>query len=351
MVFWTRILLMRVVVVFLCCYWCDVSYIVDLWFDIKLIPQLIIGTISLHPFLFYMFVVCLVVKSYFYGFFAGLQRVFFSTKTILLILFITLLLGSLWATQSGTWGYLWVNDLIEWVLLAFILYGLYMIHFFQINKKHINSNLLLFVIITLLLSLRLNLWPTRHNFMGVTLAIAWTSFFYSSACVFTLFNFLNTGLVYFRINWYFGALVYLVWLSADLATKWLFTVLYVYFIQVSTNKLAHRVYAHSFVMVFFCLWLIPFNAFEVVYNMEISLGVHTLTYFESFMHLLTKYSFQQNNISLLEFVEYGYESIIVVLSNWMPGITLYTNLTNSQLISVIVWIISFVKMVEFRLLY
>ena len=82
-----------------------------------------VGTILCHPPLFY---ICLI---FFFNFFLNYRFEKYTYFVISIskhayLLFLTLVLGSMWSTQSVTWGYIWVNDSIEWLLLCIYLFML-----------------------------------------------------------------------------------------------------------------------------------------------------------------------------------------------------------------------------------
>lgn len=103
------------------------------------------------------------------------------------LLTVTLLLGGLWGLQSMAWGYFWVNDGIEWTLLIVILLLGGQQHRNEYKKLPTYvSQVLLFLLITLL-SLRLNLIPTRHAFLITTpivyKVLSYYAFFLNYSCL------------------------------------------------------------------------------------------------------------------------------------------------------------------------
>lgn len=153
----------------------------------KNIPfSLLIGYNNIHPLLFYnvliSFFLCLYTEVYFIK----------KKKFILNFSIITLLLGGLWGMGNSVWGFFWVNDQIEFVLLLYILLQLIQIHFFF--SKKVKTLLVIFFISILnyLLILRWGFVFTRHNFINLKFFI---NFF--------KFNFF----FFFKFNFFFFALI------------------------------------------------------------------------------------------------------------------------------------------------
>jgi hypothetical protein len=152
----------------------------------NLIKQLWVGTISLHPFLFYL-VICLLSVSTLYKFGVGSTKVASTSNlNIALIGFITLCLGGFWGLQSLTWGFVWVNDYIEWILFFFTLYVVVRLHLIELPVVGVNAFYFPFFLVSFLLVLRLGIFSTRHSFLVN-----------QSACI--LICFLYIGLT---LSWY-----------------------------------------------------------------------------------------------------------------------------------------------------
>lgn len=150
-----------------------------LMFKLLVVP-LWVGTLNIHPLLFYVSFLSIFLKfNYRFIFFTNqlfkqtlVRLLFFST--------ISLFLGGVWGLQSLSWGYLWVNDHIEWTLLLLILFLIQHIHLPDIRIYFIHITLSLVVLITFLLLIRLNLVTTRHSFFTKQsiLLLVWFIFFY-----------------------------------------------------------------------------------------------------------------------------------------------------------------------------
>lgn len=124
------------------------------------------GTIVIHPILFYFSLTLLVLRFTITKRFSSVQILSVTSTNLFLLLTVTLLLGGFWGLQSIAWGYVWVNDWVECLLVAGILYILKVMHFdFNPAPQHIR----LFWILCLLnfvLLVRLNILTTRHSFIA-----------------------------------------------------------------------------------------------------------------------------------------------------------------------------------------
>lgn len=123
------------------------------------------GTIVIHPILFYISLTILVLRFSIVKRFTGVQILYVTSTSLFYLLTITLLLGGFWGLQSIAWGYVWVNDWVECLLVAGILYILKVMHFdFNPTPQYIRlfwiSCLLNFVLLV-----RLNILTTRHSFI------------------------------------------------------------------------------------------------------------------------------------------------------------------------------------------
>ena len=96
--------------------------------------------------------------------------------TIMYILTIAFVLGSLWALFQSVWGYYWSNDSIEYILIFFIILALGTIH--QYYSFKYTNQLIIILILLLLLFIRLNLIYTKHNFFTKTTNLKYFIFFW-----------------------------------------------------------------------------------------------------------------------------------------------------------------------------
>ena len=130
---------------------------------LSLLNSLWVGTILLHPFLFYFSFLCI----FFFNMGGFLYRnKFLKMYTTLVIgcALLSLFLGCLWGSQSLSWGYFWVNDKIEWVLLFICFYFVLLKHIYY-NPNKCYFFMFIFSFFSLILVyIRLNLVSTRHSF-------------------------------------------------------------------------------------------------------------------------------------------------------------------------------------------
>lgn len=134
----------------------------------QLVGPLVVGTITVHPLLFYVSLSLTLILTMRRQS-AYMPNVVPVTSTALIyILIITLVLGGYWGFQSTVWGYFWVNDTIEWLLLLVLLYCLIRAHT-QLNFfQSANNFLILVFLLNLIVIVRLNFLPTRHSFIQNT---------------------------------------------------------------------------------------------------------------------------------------------------------------------------------------
>lgn len=129
---------------------------------IKLIPtSLYIGYNNIHPILFYI--------SFILGVFYWLNNKFINVDIfkIFLLSFIALSLGGLWGLGNSIWGFFWVNDKIEIVLLLYTLLLLTIAHSFNTNQNLKFYYSSIFILLLVLLSFRYGFAFTRHSFFDL----------------------------------------------------------------------------------------------------------------------------------------------------------------------------------------
>lgn len=125
--------------------------------------NLIYGLANTHPLFFYMTILFLFINF----FLLSNLIIYFKVINILYISLITMFLGGLWSTGNSSWGFFWLNDPIELVLLFIIILILIFIH---AQKKKNNYYNLIFIFLTIILYLfffRLGFILTRHNFFNL----------------------------------------------------------------------------------------------------------------------------------------------------------------------------------------
>lgn len=135
------------------------SIVPDLATFSRVPAQLLVGYNSWHPMLFYVSILsCLFLVLSVFSF------VKFKAKSVFALLSLTLILGGYWGLGNSVWGYFWVNDIIELVLLAYIVIAGIFIH--TILPR--NTSLIIFIasccIGIFLILLRYGVVFTRHSF-------------------------------------------------------------------------------------------------------------------------------------------------------------------------------------------
>lgn len=143
----------------LLCFHFDNTLLVD-YIKIHLnLDSLLIGFYNIHPILLYF--------SFFFFFcniyFNNNYVVNSSTNNFYLTSF-TLLLGGYWGAGNSVWGYFWVNDAIEQILLLNVVIFFLQIHFFSSKQINYFSISLFISLLFYLFLLRLGLLSTRHSF-------------------------------------------------------------------------------------------------------------------------------------------------------------------------------------------
>lgn len=124
--------------------------------------ELLVGYNNIHPFLLYI--------SYLLIFFRiGVKEsfIFSKWKTVLYIAILVLLLGGYWGLNNAVWGFFWVNDLIEWILVCLITVVLVVIHSKNNNTQVTRLFIFLFFLTLILYLSRYGLVFTRHNFFNI----------------------------------------------------------------------------------------------------------------------------------------------------------------------------------------
>lgn len=121
---------------------------------------LLVGFNNIHPFFFYA-----AIFSFSYYILTVEKLSFIRMLSILKLSVVALLLGGYWGAGNSVWGFFWVNDSIEYILLIFCLVIVFFLH----TKKHISSafylSVMMLFIFFMLFCFRWGLKFTRHNFL------------------------------------------------------------------------------------------------------------------------------------------------------------------------------------------
>ena len=239
----------------------------------KQLPEaLLIGTITVHPLMFYFFMLILFVKTIKFNVKYLYNYLPISNTRLSLYLTITLILGGFWGLQSTIWGYFWVNDSVEWILLLAILGILYSLHTSIVSTLKFNGFLLIFLLFNLVIMVRLNIFQTRHSFIEQR---SLSSFL---LCGYLLFfesisrnPFLNKKPSTRQIRMP-GAIAFLVFIGSALLAGLLFAKTCfigsgAFFLRYLYPKtMGHRAVLHALIFTFFFMWGTYFTFFYITYQ-------------------------------------------------------------------------------------
>ena len=142
--------------------------------DLNLTVTLHLGLVNIHPLVFYSF-----LFSIFCCIFNFSWEVRLGMPLLFVLGGVALVLGMFWGVFSFTWGFFWVNDSIEWVLLGLTLLYLSLIHTYYFTSQ---TNLVKFVFLFslgCLFLIRFNIFWTRHSFFNELSVLYFNIYIYS----------------------------------------------------------------------------------------------------------------------------------------------------------------------------
>lgn len=313
----------------------------------QLVDALYIGTIVIHPLLFYLSLVLLCVKVF------RLLNAYtlVSTSLNFLNLFylstITLLLGGFWGFQSTIWGYFWVNDAVEVLLLLTIIVILLRLHTYGAKLQTYSSLLSLLLIFNLILIVRLNLLPTRHNFIQQSSTFTILVFIYL-AIVFISFN---VGGIYIELeSRRLNVGLFLSFFLTLLAFKFLWLICIVFFFKTLKPVFFERhLYQHIIIFLFFIVWNIYFTFFFLHYASFSGINSQISFLFDGYFSQFRDYILRGLKSSPLESVLFLVKGDAFRVFNLIANMFCFVTMNNATLL--IALIIFFVKMVELGLLH
>ncbi len=319
------------------------------YFKKKILSSLIVGTIVLHPLGFYLFTMVFFLKFYFINTHTFVLKTSFNLSRLAFFLSLTLFLGSLWASQSNSWGYFWVNDAVEWLLLLIIIYTLIFIHLW-VKLNSYNFNLLILILFNFLLLIRLNFLPTRHNFIATTSTIYFLFFFYMF-----FFNWGSSVFFFIKKSYsptsWFIVLTLIFIFQPLLCLKFYFLVLVLVFLNHKLNQFVISPVFHLLVVVFLTLWLIFFKFFFLNYSTETSLFISDLYVFFSLFTSSFSVFKPSHSYFLLEFVDFFVDWNSHFSNLTVSCFKLLVGLNNWILFYFCLFLFTFIKRVEFGFLY
>lgn len=328
----------------------SVSYSVN--YQKILLLNLIIGTVTIHPIAFYYFMVTFLMFFFFSQQHTIVLRIGYSLKYLTLFLFITLFLGSIWALQSNSWGYFWVNDAVEWLLLTVILYLTWYLHNWRYNFSSLNYLLYPLFLINLLLLIRLNFLPTRHNFINTKLVIFIIFGIYLVIAELTQKKFKNVFRFTTKFFLKFFTLLIIVFLKSYtlFLLKYVFMLFLIFFFSYKLNPLVSNFYFHLLLLVGIFTWLILFSFFFIFYTEQLSISFLSALVFDYsllFNYQIFNFSDLATPLESIVFQNQTH-SIFTITTKYMTQLLIILN--NFSLICILLFI-TFLKMVEFRFLY
>lgn len=271
-----------------------------------LVDSLYIGTITIHPLLFYVSLILLLLRCLQSMRQYSSTLLMFRGTTLVYLLTLTLLLGGFWGFQSTIWGYFWVNDAVEILLLLSILYLVWKLHTPVNSCSYYNTFLVIFIVLDLILVVRLNLLPTRHNFIQQTNTLTFVAFIY--LCL----VFLHLRLVFASnrlTNIPFSIGVLLSFISSLISFKYLWLLITLFFIRfLKPNYFTTKLHTHVIIFVFFLLWGVFFVFFFLTYSNSTPLNYKIIQIFSDYILGITNYAQTSSKLVALEAVSFIVDS-------------------------------------------
>ena len=309
----------------------------NIYFFKKQLPDaLLIGTISIHPIMFYFFMLIFLIKTLKISSRYVQNWLPMTHSRLSVFLSITLILGGFWGAQSTIWGYFWVNDSVEWLLLLAILSLLYSLHRFGMRTLSFNSFVLIFFLFNLVLMVRLNLFQTRHSFIEQRSLATFLLFGYLlfCECIFRR-TYLNKTTTKYLIDRRVFALLFsfviVIVFFALLFSKMFFLFLGVFFFRyLHPQAILYKTVGHILFFLFFFIWGIYFTFFYLIYTKVTALPDNVFYIFTDTVKFLSTFCFKKLEFKLLESVSFLVFSesirqftiffgtaVSVLLNNWM----------------------------------
>lgn len=329
----------------------------SLFFVKKQLPNaLFFGTIVIHPILYYLLTTVFVIKFVRLNCRNSTSVVPIINFFLVNLLIITLLLGGLWGLQSTVWGYFWVNDSVEWLLLVVILYVITKLHIFNEHKVVYNKFILIFGLLNIVLIIRLNIFQTRHSFIEQQSLILIIILIYNAILKkfwrYKHFNSCKSN-VYATKGFiiYFLLTIVIILGVGVLLVKYLFIVFTVFFLnQTRPGFLLSKSYLHLYTISFFYAWNIYFTFFFLFYEKTQIILAESPQIFNSMVIYLKYFTKKVSSFALLENVTFSISQEFCRCFNLVSNTLLFIKLNNVYLIALLIFFFS-VKMFEFRLLY
>ena len=298
-----------------------------------LLSSLVVGTVLIHPIMFYTFLVIFLLKIYYNSNFIILFLFKIVNSNLIFFLTITMFLGGFWATQSNAWGYFWVNDLVEWILLFIILTSIVLLHFWLLRSLHYNFFFIEFFILTIIILIRVGFFSTRHNFISFNISVYTIFFIYLIGISMLQFNNVYTKL-YYRVGLKFLIFLLCLFLFFQVFTKIVFFYFFTFFFK-KIHFYTKLSYFHYIFFLFFIIWLSPFIFFKISSIWLTSISLKAGLLFSNMFHHYFFFLFNNNFHDLLSFVTYMFTFIkFYYVINFQSNFILLLN--NYQLVYILI---------------
>ena len=271
---------------------------------------LVIGQVLIHPALFYFSIISFILycsQKYKVNllFFYYIRFIFFTTS-------LTLMLGSWWGWSLAIWGFYWVYDFIEILLLIVIV--LLVLNKHKKFSYYLYNFLYTIIWVLCILSLRFGFINTRHSFFNKN-----SFFFIHFFFIFfiqLLFN-SNTKVIKLNINMY-NIFTYLLYFMKNIIIfiilKLILILLLILFYYGSSFTMTYLFFFHLIFYYFFSLFLVQ----SVNYSYYIKLKIQYLSdvrfvYYYNVISFYTSQTIQKkfNKIKFLKYSSLVYNNTLV----------------------------------------
>jgi len=304
-----------------------------------LVINLVVGTVVLHPFLFYISLVFFFLKNYSKSGLYLTNSRYISLYLVSVFLVCTLFLGNIWALQSTSWGYFWVGDIIEWILLFKIVHILFYLHLWKNVNLYYNWFITIFSVLSIIVLIRLNLLSTRHNFISVNITsyaiilfyFVFLEIFYKNFSYFKKYNYRNwIVFIIVVLTVGLGFFNYLVWV------KYVYMCCVIFFLyKIIINSIYSLLY-HIILLSFYLIWAVLFNFFYVYYIALSSISYEFIQVFENSIQAIYGAITQVVTFQILEIIVFKNLEAMVSYFYIAYNLVVSIELNNFNLLSIFI---------------
>jgi len=330
------------------------------FFKVKqIVTTLLVGTITIHPLVFYSSLTLFILYVFSYKESCLFNKILIRKVSLIVALTLALGLGGLWGLQSNTWGYLWVNDGIEWLLVFIIFIILIYLHTYSTNLSKLYFGFFVFLTFNVLMLIRLNLITTRHSFLANYSSIYFIVFLYYSTILMLSFNFKVFKTIWhfpFDLGLYLG-LVLTTFLTKNTSIYlkiFFYEVLNFFYKKIQTINYNFRIkFFHFFLVCFLFVWQIFYFYFFLNFSLVQLAGVSANYINSKTMSSLNSYSKLLNKDETLDQIVFKCNSInFYKFSQIKNSMAYYVFFNNSVYVYIfLVLFLVFLKMFELRFLH